>query len=232
MIKSNWSELIQDLRSEDIERAIDACEKISELADETNVAELYLLLNDESFFVREAAASPLARLDGVRALPSLFQAHKRGSQDGHDNDGLTATIVELLEAKQEEVTPLLLNMVRSTDHETRQRAAWALGFVASQISPVLLFELIDNDVDFAVRAAATGALGSFRGNPQVFNKLLTLLQDPNLYVKVAAIAGLGYFGDKRAISPLRKCLKNANDTIRFSVQFAIERLMEKSREAG
>jgi len=228
MTKSNWSQLIQDLRSEDIDCAVDACEKISELADGTHVPELYLLLNDESFFVREAAAIPLVRLEGVRALPSLFEAHKRGSQEGHDNDGLTATIVDLLEANQEEVTPLLLDMVRSTDNETRQRAAWALGFVASQISPVLLIELIDHDIDFAVRAAATGALGSFKGNPAAFNKLLALLQDSNLYVKVAAIAGLGYFGNKRAINPLRKCLRNANDTIRFSVQFAIEKLGEKS----
>jgi HEAT repeat protein len=232
MQKQNWSQLIEDLRSPNVDLAVRACEQIAEVANESNIAELYSLMNDEDFFVREAAALPLARLEGIRALPDLFEAHKRGSNDGHDNDGLTATIVELLEANQEEVTPLLLNMVRSVNNDTRRMAAWALGFVASQISPVMLFELVDHDQDFAVRAAATGALGSFKGYPEVFDKLLALLQDTNLHVKVAAIAGLGYFGNKQAISHLQNCLKDANDTIRFSVQFAIERLTQENREAG
>src|SRR5262249_38049886 len=103
MPKQNWSQIIQDLHSNDINRAVRACELISEIADESNVSDLYLMLNDDVFFVREAVATPLARLEGTRALPNLFKAYTRGFQEGHDNDGLSETITHLLKTNQKEV---------------------------------------------------------------------------------------------------------------------------------
>jgi HEAT repeat protein len=223
MSQQAWLQIIHDLHSTNVKRAVLACEKINTTADASRIAELYELLTDDSFFVREAAAIPLARIKGIEALPSLFQAMTRG-EDGHDNDGLVATIAHLLETNQEKVTPLLLKMVEDQDKDVRLNAAWALGFVATQISPVPLFELIDNDESFRVRSAATASLGSFKGFPEVFDRLVLLLQDPSLHVKVAAIAALGYLGDKRAIGPLQEMLSGSSDTIRFSIQFALERL--------
>jgi HEAT repeat protein len=226
MSQQAWSQIIHDLRSTNVKRAVLACEKINTTADASRIAELYELLNDDSYFVREAAAIPLARLKGIEALPSLFQAMTRGEEDEHDNDGLVATIAHLLESNQEKVTPLLLKMVEDRDKHVRLNAAWALGFVASQISPVPLFKLIDNDESFRVRSAATASLGSFKDFPEVFDRLVLLLQDPSLHVQVAAIAALGYLGDKRAISPLQEMLRGASETIRFSIQFALERLSQ------
>ena len=228
MSKQNWSRLIEDLRSSNVEHAVRASEKISEIADENNIPELYSLLNDESFFVREAVAFPLVRLEGVDALAPLLQAYKRGFHDGHDNDGLNFAIVELLEENQEEAAPLLLNMLKKSDSETRKFAAWALGFVSSQISPVYLLEVIDNDERADVRSAAIVSLSSFKEYPEIFDKLVSLLHDPNLYVKSAAIAALGYWGDRRAIKPLQKMLKGASEAIRFSIQFAMERITQES----
>lgn len=225
MRKQNWPQLVQDLQSPDVKRAVRAYEEISEVADESHVPELYSLLNDESFFVREAVASSLARLEGVKALPYLFQAYTRGFQEGHDNDGLTATITELLEEKQEEATPFLLDMLKSTDAETRANAAWALGFTASQIMPDVLLSLLETESVQEVRQAIVGSLGSFDRSPEAINKLIELLTDNNEQVKIAAISALGYMGIKQAIIPLEEVLeKSTSSRVQEFVKDALKNL--------
>jgi len=225
MSKLNWSQLIQDLRSEDVERSVNACQKIDEMADESHIQELYSLLNDESFFIREAAANPLARLEGVKALPRLFQAYTRGFQDGHDNDGLSVTIVGLIEENKEKVTPLLLEMLQSEDIDKRANAAWALGFTAPQIKPQILLELLESESNQKVRLAIIGALSSFTGYSEVTEKLLSLLSETDEQVRIDVISALGYLGDKRAIAPLKIILEEAtNGRIHEFTEFALKRL--------
>jgi HEAT repeat protein len=225
MGNSRWAQLIQDLYSEDVDRAVRACEEISETADVTNISELYSLLEDDSFFIREAAAFPLARLEGVRALPALFRAFTRGIQDGHDNDGMNAAIGELLDENQQAALPFLENMLLDEEKDVRANGAWALGFVAEHISPAILLNLLENESDLDVRLAAIGSLSSFEGYPEVVEKLIRLLDDANEQVLIGAISSLGYLGDKRAIAPVKEVLhKTANKRVREFVQFAIKQL--------
>jgi hypothetical protein len=51
-------------------------------------------LNDEDFLVPEAAAWPVSELAGPSALEK-FVAYQRGLDQGHDNDGLTAALIDL-----------------------------------------------------------------------------------------------------------------------------------------
>ena len=225
MLQSNWPQLLDDLRNvKDVDRAVNASEAISEAADETRISELYSLLEDDNFFVREAAAVPLTRLEGVKALPKLFQALTHGNQDGHDNDLLSHVIAELLEAQQKEAAPVLLNLLADPDNKTRAHAAWALGFVASQISASPLLDVLDADADPEVRSAVIGSLSSFKGQPNIVDRLIGLLQDPNEQVRISAISSLGYLNDKRAISPLKDALKNSNGRAREFVEYALTRL--------
>jgi HEAT repeat protein len=225
MSKTNWSQLIEDLRGEDIERLVNAYQKIYEVADESHVPELYSLLNDESFVVREAAASPLARLEGVKALPYLLQAYTRGFQDGHDNDGLTATITDLLDDMSEEVAPLLLEMLHSEESETRANAAWALGFTASQIKPNVLLDLLESENNPKVRLAVIGSLSSFTGSSEVAEKLISLLSDTDEQVRINVISSLGYLDNQIAIAPLKEILKETiNDRIREFTEYALKNL--------
>lgn len=221
----HWIQLIQDLHGENVDRAVHACEEISETADETNISELYSMLEDDSFFIREAAAFPLARLEGVRALPALFQAFTRGIQDGHDNDGMCVAIGDLLEENQQAALPLLENMLLDEDKDVRANAAWALGYVAEQISPGILLSLLENESDLEVRLAAIGSLDSFNGYPEVVDKLISLLSEANEQVLIAAISSLGYLGDKRAIAPLKIILqKTASSKIRRFAKSSIKQL--------
>ncbi len=225
MSKISWSQLIQDLRGEDIDRSVNACQKIYEVADESHIPELYSLLDDESFFIREAIASPLVRLEGVKALPYLFQAYTRGIQDGHDNDGLTATIADLLEEKAEESAPLLLEMLNNTDNETRANAAWAIGFTASQIKPNILLDLLETENNPEVRSAIIGSLSSFTGSSDVAEKLLSLLNKPDEEVRIDVISSLGYLGNKMAIAPLKELLKETTSSrIREFTEYVLKNL--------
>lgn len=225
MKKQKWSQLIEDLQSPNTNRAVRACEMIAQLADESNIPELYSLLNDESFFVREAAAFPLVRLEGARALTALFQAYTRGFQEGHDNDGLSMTIIELLEAKPEEVAPLLLDMLKSTDHETRANAAWALGFTASQITPDVLLKQLETESVQEVRRAIIGSLGSFHESSEVIRKLIEQLNDSNEQIKIEAILALGSMGNKVAVAPLKEVLEKSNNgRVQEFAKYALKRL--------
>ena len=89
MNEGEWDRLIADLRSsDDWDRAVEAARTLGEVADQSRVPDLERLIEDDDFFVREAAAGPLCRLKGLDALPLLLQASERGRLEGHDNDGL------------------------------------------------------------------------------------------------------------------------------------------------
>lgn len=195
---AGWNQLIRDLCSGDVDRAVRACEDISQTADETNIPDLYSLLEDDNFFIREAAAFPIARMEGVRALPALFRAFTRGIQDGHDNDGMSAAIGGLLEENQQAALPLLENMLLDDDKDVRANAAWAMGFVAEQITLAILMNLREKESDLDVRINAIGSLGSFDGYPEVVDRLVSLLGESNEQVLISVISFLGYMGDKRA----------------------------------
>ena len=220
----NWATLIATLRdTDDFERSLQACEVISEVADESCVPDLYALLNDEDIFVREAAAAPLATLEGIKALPALFQALTRGFQDGHDNDGLSTTIIGILGNQKSAVVPLLLKMADAPNSETRSNAAWALGFVAEAITSLPLLTLL-HDNDAAVRASAAGSLGSFKNDLLVIDELLKAMQDSNEQVCVSVISALGYLGDERTIEPLHSALKDSRSRVRWQAGDALKHL--------
>ncbi len=225
MSKDNWSQAVQDLQNvEDIDRAVNACKVISELANESHVPELYALLRDDSFFVREAAAEPLARLEGIKSLPFLFQALTHGEQEGHDNDGLAFTVTELLDFDKKKAAEVLLTMLESDDDKLRENAVWALGFVATEISAEPLLDCFKNDTNPKIRSLAAGSLSSFKSNPEVVSELLRGVHDSSEEVCVSVISALGYLGDKRAILPLQERLKTAKGKIRTFTEYALKQL--------
>jgi HEAT repeat protein len=111
-----------------------AAELLDEVADESRLPDLYRLIQDDDWYIREVASIPLSRLDGVRALPLLFQALTRGRQEGHDNDLLGTMVVEVLEAHPEECAPLLLSMVDDSDPTVRAHGVCALGWQPAAVA--------------------------------------------------------------------------------------------------
>src|SRR5262245_62085550 len=177
---SEWDRIVADLHNVfDVDRAVKACDALDKAADESWLPRLHrLLAKDGSFFVREAAAVPIARLEGLRALPNLLHALKLGEDDGHDNDGLVAVISDLVSANPEEAAPILLQMIRSRSERKRSNAAWLWGFAAEALTAEPLLKLL-NDSSAQVRSSAIGSLPSCKGREDVFDGLVNALEDPN-----------------------------------------------------
>jgi HEAT repeat protein len=225
---TTWEQILADLSAEeDVERVVQAARLLDEVAHEAHLPDLYRLIQDDDWYIREVASVPLSRLDGFRALPLLFQALTRGEQQGHDNDLLNAMVVEVLEAHREECAPLLLSMLDDPDPTIRANGAWALGW---QLAAVALAPLIAalHDSDASVRGAAVGSLSSFKMQG-VMEALLPLLSDSNDQVRVDAVASLGYLGDRRAMPALQAALHDPNERVRSFAVYALEQLGKQKR---
>ncbi len=70
----------------------------------------------------------MTELAGVSHLPELLQAYQRGFQDGHDNDGFTAALIDLAESDPVAVAKALDPLTHSGDVALRDNAQWLLTF--------------------------------------------------------------------------------------------------------
>jgi HEAT repeat protein len=130
MDQRQWQSLIEALRDVDnIDSAVAAAAQMQARASTEDVPRLVDLLADESFFVREAAAWPLSDLGRVDLLPQLLAAYNRGLAEGHDNDGFSAALIDLVQSKPAESQAQLSSLTSSADPELRKSAAWLLEFV-------------------------------------------------------------------------------------------------------
>src|SRR5437879_8945327 len=97
---TEWNSLLAILRGDlelEEEDVLAAAERLTATADPSRIPDLYVFLREKgNFWLRELAAEPLARLEGIRALPALFKAQQLGRQERHDNDGLDTILVVLL----------------------------------------------------------------------------------------------------------------------------------------
>jgi len=125
-----WQRLVKALRNlADNDSAVAAAAELQSVASSEDVPRLVELLADESFFVREAAAWPPSDLGRVDLLPQLLAAYHRGFAEGHDNDGFSAALVDLVQAKPIEARAQLSAFAEGSDLELRESSAWLLGFV-------------------------------------------------------------------------------------------------------
>jgi HEAT repeat protein len=129
MNENDWADLVRDLRSvNNVDVAVAATERLHRDATAEDLPRLRELLKDESFFVREAAAWPLSELAGAMALSELFEAYQRVLDEGHDNDGFSAALIELAAADPKGVQAALQTLATSTDAALRQNALWLMEF--------------------------------------------------------------------------------------------------------
>ncbi|MBC7877671.1 MAG: HEAT repeat domain-containing protein [Anaerolineales bacterium] len=226
--KLTWIQAVQDLKNignVDLNRFISACEIIDKLADDTKIPELYELLNHHEFVVREAASIPLARLEGSKLLPFLFDALIRGEDDGHDNDSLVATITDLLELHKKESVDILMEIFNNGSNELRVCAAWGFGFVVPEITADFLLECFIKEKSKEVQSTLAGSLSSFKSNQKIIEELIKNIEDYNEQVRVSVILTLGQIGDKNIIPKLKELLEiTTTDDTRFITESMITRL--------
>ena len=125
MHDQEWIEIVQALGASDVDTAVDAAERLDARASVDDVPRLLTLLRHEDFFIREAAAWPLCHLAGPLVLKELFAAYQLGFDQGHDNDGFTAALLDMDLAKATKPLGTLLDI---GDEIERSHAAWLLEF--------------------------------------------------------------------------------------------------------
>lgn len=224
MEQAEWDRLIEELRDlDDFERAVEASNALRGVTDPSRIPELERLVQDEENWAREAAATALINLKGLKALPLLLHALELGVQDDEDNDTLAFEIVELVESQKDEAAPMLLEMLRSPRPEARSHAAWLLGFFSGEVSPEPLIEA-SKDPSPDVRSAALGSLSSFRGHSGVLAAMLSQLEAAEEDVRVSAASALGYFGDRSVVPDLLRAMGDPAERVRRFAHDALERL--------
>lgn len=206
---------IQDV--DDIDDAVAACGELDRAADDTWIPRLGRLLREgRDFFVREAAAVPLARLEGTRALPRLLEALARGAAEGHDNDGLGAVIVGVVQGDRPGAVPLVRPLLGSRRARERADGAWLWGFLAELVEADPLLRLV-RDRSPRVRAAAAGALASFMDRESVLEAVVGAATDRAPEVRTSAALALSRSGASAARAALEGL---AGDPDRNVAQYA------------
>lgn len=129
MKPATWNEIIAALDSRDVDTSVAAAARLQAEASIEDVPALLRLLREGSdFFVREAAAWPLAELVGPKVLPELLAAYQLGLDEGHDNDGFTAALLEIPALYPAETKTALEQLEKSATGHVREHALWLLEF--------------------------------------------------------------------------------------------------------
>ena len=122
-----WSEIEGALLSRDVSVAVMACHRLRKAACIQDGPHLLGLLKHPDFFVREAAAWPLAELMGPQVLPELLVAYQLGFDEGLDNDGFTAALLEI-PVLHSETRKALADFIPRADGSIKGHATWLMEF--------------------------------------------------------------------------------------------------------
>jgi HEAT repeat protein len=182
------------------------------------VESLTLLLKDQTSFIEGEAAKALGKIGDASAIEPLIRALK--------NEVWAVQVIagealgEIGDAKA--VEPLIEVLEKGADDDVRGLAALALGHIGDTraIEP-LIKSLEDEDV----RSNAAWALVKI-GEPAV-KSLIEVVNNISLLFREDAVRALGEIGDKRAIEPLNKALKDKDPEV---CQAAKEALKELKKE--
>jgi HEAT repeat protein len=134
MDNAAWTEILADLGAKDVAANVRAAAALRTRATLQDVPQLLLLLETGDFFVREAAAWPLAELAGPSVLTQLFVAYQRGFDDGHYNDGFSAALIEIPALHGAAATRTLFALAGVADPDISSHAKWLLEFCNAGIA--------------------------------------------------------------------------------------------------
>ena len=231
----HWQDLIEDILNYDsdeegsLDKAVDAIDALKEIQDNDCLKELYKLLDCDDFAIREWVASPIANMDGIKALRPLLKSLTRGEEDGHDNDGLCNVLTGLLESNKREAKTILLELLSGDDIHDKENALWAMGFIASEISSDCLLKYL-KDPSPKIRATVIGSLTSFEDDPKAFEGIFSALDDEDEKVKIVAIYDIRYFKNPKTIEHLKQMEQmEHSQNVREAINYTLECLKQENR---
>jgi serine/threonine-protein kinase len=152
-------------------------------------------LKDNSKFIRSAALSALAKMDGTFDMP-LIVGMLRDPEIEVQNKAVDVVV----KANHPETIKYLVDVLKDENEYARRAAVEVLNVVGTSKSVKYLLEVIA-DSDWWVRTRAADALGKI-GGPRVVDAVLALIKDENQDIRRAAIEILNQTKDERAVAQL------------------------------
>ncbi len=120
----------------------------------------------------------------------------------------------------------LSKSLNNKDPYIRKEAVYSLGELEDVKSIDLLSEILLNDKDEDVRAAAADILGDIGGEIAI-DSLINALQDEDTDVRERVVKSLGFIGGDRAIQALKAALSDEDEDVRETTTEILEDLKEK-----
>ena len=217
MGESVVSPLLLLLKDPDTEIRHRGVSVFTRLKDESALTPLILALEDPgSWEYRQGAALSLMNWGGSRAVEPLIKALKDPQPEVRDSAALT-----LGSLGDSRAIPPLVEALQDLNQVVRIRAAFSLAILGDTRGPAALLETVRGD-DLTARKEAAATLGNLRelGMPS----LLQAMQDTNPEVRIAAIEGLGQYGNEQAVAPLMEALKQGDSAARTAATAALVRI--------
>jgi serine/threonine-protein kinase len=152
-------------------------------------------LKDNSKFIRSAALSALAKMDGQFDMP-LIVGMLRDAEIEVQNKAVDVVV----KANHPETVKYLVDVLKDENEYARRAAVEVLNVVGTSKSVKYLLEVIA-DSDWWVRTRAADALGKI-GGPRVVDAVLALIKDENQDIRRSAIEILNQTKDERAVAQL------------------------------
>jgi serine/threonine-protein kinase len=158
-------------------------------------------LKDSNKFIRSAALSALAKMDGPFDMP-LITGMLRDPEIEVQNKAVDVVV----KANHPETVKYLVDVLKDENEYARRAAVEVLNVVGTSKSVKFLLEVIA-DSDWWVRTRAADALGKI-GGPRVVDAVLALIKDENQDIRRAAIEILNQTKDERAVAQLLEATKD------------------------
>jgi HEAT repeat protein len=214
-------DLIQFLSNPDQDIRWSAADALSTLGDASVVEPVFELLQIEPDpHVRKRLVWVLER---GKAWDKLFLC-----LDSPKREVSSEAVVSLSRSGQSQfVVPLLEQMKK---YRGRDRTSWLiLRGIVDKTSVGPLLESLSGDSYLTMRRDLLDLLGRTR-DQQVFDVLVSALNDEDEEIRSGAVSGLVSLGDIRAIEPLQNLLADPSEDIRTSVKVALEHLEKLAAE--
>jgi serine/threonine-protein kinase len=160
-------------------------------------------LKDNSKFIRSAALSALAKMDGPFDMPLLV-----GMLRDPEIEVQNKAVDVVVKANHPETIKYLVDVLKDENEYARRAAVEVLNVVGTSKSVKYLLEVIA-DSDWWVRTRAADALGKI-GGPRVVDAVLALIKDENQDIRRAAIEILNQTKDERAVAQLIEATRDAD----------------------
>jgi serine/threonine-protein kinase len=160
-------------------------------------------LKDNSKFIRSAALTALAKMDGQFDMP-LIVGMLRDPEIEVQNKAVDVVV----RVNHPETVKYLVDVLKDENEYARRAAVEVLNVVGTSKSVKYLLEVIA-DSDWWVRTRAADALGKI-GGPRVVDAVLALIKDENQDIRRAAIEILNQTKDERAVAQLIEATRDAD----------------------